>query len=129
MENKKKMLIVDDIREFLLLVKVVLSRDYEIITADNGQHAMELIEHGYEPDVIVTDLRMPKMDGYQFISRLKALGNELKDIPVVVLSSVDIATERHALFQLGICGYIQKPFYPNELKEDLHNSIQQSLAS
>ncbi len=129
METKKKMLVVDDLREFLTMVKAILSKDYEIVTAHNGEEAIELLENGLKPDLIVTDLRMPCMDGHQLIARIRNSKNGYKNLPIVVLSSVDKASERRELLRQGISGYIQKPFHALDLKQNLRTSMQQALAS
>ncbi len=122
------MLLVDDLREFLMMVKHILSQDYEVITAEDGQQAMELLEQGLEPDLIVTDLMMPNMDGYQLIHRIRTMPNGHSHIPIVVLSNVDRASERKRLLDQGACGYILKPFHPDELKENLKESFQRAMA-
>ncbi len=127
MKKKKKLLLVDDLREFLMMVKHILSQDYEVITAEDGQQAMELLEQGLEPDLIVTDLMMPHMDGYQLIAKIQAMDNGRNRIPVVVLSNVDRASERKRLLDQGACGYILKPFHPDELKENLRESLKNTL--
>jgi CheY-like chemotaxis protein len=124
---KKKILLVDDIKEFRTLVKIILSGNYDVVTAEDGEEALSMIEGGLTPDVIVTDLMMPRIDGYQLISKIKSEGSSLK-IPVIVLSNVDRATERDRLTKQGISGYIIKPFNTTELKEGLGRSLSTALS-
>ena len=123
---KKKILLIDDIKEFRALVKIFLSSRYEVITARDGLEALSLLESGLTPDVIVTDLMMPRLDGYQLISRLK---NEesFKNIPVIVLSNVDKRQDREELSSKGIYGYLNKPFSPDELREGLYHMLSNAL--
>ncbi len=123
---KKKILLIDDIKEFCALVKIFLSSHYEVITARDGLEALSLLENGLVPDVIVTDLMMPRLDGYQLISRLK--NNEpFKKIPVIVLSNVDKKQDKDELTRKGIYGYLNKPFSPDELKDNLSQMLNNAL--
>lgn len=124
---KKKILLVDDIKEFRTLVKIILSGNYDVVTAEDGEEALNMIEGGLTPDVIVTDLMMPRLDGYQLITRIKSEKSSNK-IPVIVLSNVDRATERERLKQQGVSGYIIKPFNTSELKEGLGRTLTSALA-
>lgn len=77
--------------------------------------AIEWLHEGNEPDLIISDIRMPKMTGSEFLHYLKS--NELfKHIPVMMLSSEESTTERIRLLEEGAVDYILKPFNPMELK-------------
>lgn len=125
---KKKILLVDDIKEFRTLVKIILSGNYDVVTAADGEDAFNKIQEGLNPDVIVTDLMMPKVNGFQLISKIKS-GVEHKKIPVIVLSNVDGAEERACLKKQGISGYIIKPFSTDELREGLGKSLHSILTN
>ncbi len=124
---KKKILLVDDIKEFRTLVKIILSGNYDVVTAEDGEEALNMIEGGLLPDVIVTDLMMPRVDGYQLISRMRSENNTLK-VPVIVLSNVDKATDRERLKGQGVSSYLIKPFNTAELKEGLGRSLITALS-
>lgn len=124
---KKKILLVDDIKEFRSLVKIILSGNYDVVTATDGEDALKKIEKGLFPDAIVTDLMMPRIDGYQLISKIKS-GDSYRNIPVIVLSNIDGAKERKALTEQGISGYIIKPFNTEELREGLSQSLSSVLS-
>ena len=119
---KKKILLVDDIKEFRTLVKIILSGNYDVVTAEDGEDALNKIEEGLHPDVIVTDLMMPRVDGYQLITTIKS-GSDSSKIPVIVLSNVDKADERKKLHEQGVYKYLIKPFNADELKEGLGKSL------
>ena len=125
---KKKILLIDDIREFRTLLKVYLSKRYEVVTAENGLEALGLLESGVMPDVIVTDLLMPGLDGYQLISRLK-MEKSFQHIPVIILSNVDKHKARQILPKKNIYGYITKNFRPDELMIGLENMLSNALSS
>jgi CheY-like chemotaxis protein len=123
---KKKVLLIDDIKEFRALVKIFLSEKFEVVTAKDGLEALAYLENGMVPDAIVTDLMMPRLDGYQLISRLKNDGH-YKKIPVIVLSNIDKRKEREELQKCGISGYLIKPFSPNELREGLEKMLSKAM--
>ena len=123
---KKKILLVDDIKEFRSLLKIILSGNYEVVTAEDGEEALILMESGLNPDVIVTDLIMPRMDGFQFISRIKS-SDPYKNIPIIVLSNVDKNSKKETLRKSGINNFINKPFNARELQDGLHRSLSHAL--
>ena len=112
---KKKILIVDDRTEFRRLTKSILSTNYQVESAQNGVEAMALLQNGqFEPDLIVTDLIMPVMGGKDFLEQLKSSG-VYKNIPVIVLSSIDKSDEKIKLIKMGADDYLEKPYNPADL--------------
>ncbi len=125
-DMKKKILLVDDIKEFRTLVKIILSGNYDVITASDGEDAWKKIEGGLNPDVVVTDLMMPRVDGFQLITKIRTGDNPSK-VPVIVLSNVDEPEEMKRLQEQGISGYIIKPFNTDELREGLGQHLTSAL--
>jgi CheY-like chemotaxis protein len=82
-ERKKRVLAVDDDELIRTMLSRVLSPAYDVVVARNGEEALAEIRR-QRPDLVVLDLRMPVMDGWQFLDRLQAEG---QDVPVVVLSA------------------------------------------
>ncbi len=120
---RKKILLVDDIKEFRALLKVVLSGSYDVVTAEDGKKALDMIENGLNPDVIVTDLLMPGMDGYQLISKIKSKKTWSK-IPIIVLSNVDTPAEKQRLTRnQKINTFLNKPFNTREFNEGLKKTL------
>lgn len=104
----KKILIVDDSNTNVVLLEAILvSRGYEIRTAYNVDEACRLLEKD-RPELILLDLLMPRVSGYQFLDQLKK--NEVtRDIPVIVVSAVTDALNIQKTFDLGAVDYIEKP--------------------
>ncbi len=123
---KKKLLLIDDIREFLSMLKLTLSGDYDVETAKNGVEALELLQNGYQPDVIVTDLCMPSMDGYELISRIKE-SDDFKKIPVIVLSNSERKKDEEKVLKQGAHTFIRKSYVPIEYRTELEHSINSLL--
>ena len=112
-----KILIIDDDKDYLVTLKDVLNTykpDYEVLTAESGKEGIKLAEIG-KPDVILLDINMPAMDGYEVCRRLKR-NEELKQIPVVFLTGhrIDLQDRIKGL-ELGGDAYLTKPFDTGEL--------------
>jgi two-component system, OmpR family, response regulator len=106
-----KILVVDDDYDILQLVSIHLTREgYEVLKAQNGQHALELLEET-EVNLAIVDVMMPGMDGF---SLTKILTNEL-DIPVILLTAKGQLSDKEQGFHSGSEDYIVKPFEPKEL--------------
>ena len=120
-KKKPLLLIVEDMADMRSFVKSLLSEDYEILEAENGLQGKEIALEAI-PDIIISDVMMPKMDGIELCKALKT--NELTShIPVILLtakSSIDSRTEG---IQTGADAYIPKPFHGNFLKAKLENLL------
>ena len=113
MNNKRKILVADDELYIRLLVKDILEPDYIVLEASNGEEAVR-ITHTQQPDLILMDILMPKLDGYTACYTIKT--NELtKDIPVVMLTGVGHELNKQLSQEMGAEGYITKPFNPEDL--------------
>ena len=105
---KRRILIVDDEEINRMLLKNILSNDYEVLLAENGKEALEIARSEKERlTAILLDLRMPVMDGYEFFGLLKQ-DEVLKRIPVIVLTS-DKEAEVKSL-NMGVADFIPKPY-------------------
>ena len=111
----KQILFVDDKPAIGKVLSVYLGKENELVYFEDPVRAIEWLNEGNEPALIISDIRMPKMTGGEFLAYLK--GNSLfKDIPVVMLSCEDSTTERIILLEAGAEDFILKPFNPMELK-------------
>jgi DNA-binding response OmpR family regulator len=119
---KKKILIIDDKTEFRRLTKSVLISKYDVEGSENGIEALSLLQSGYRPDLIVCDLMMPVLGGKDFVEQLKSSG-AFKDIPVIILSSIDKSDEKIKLINLGASDYLEKPYNPAELLARIENLL------
>lgn len=114
MNLSKRLLIVDDEPNLLRAVAACLRGEgYEVDTARSGEEALVHIAQR-SPDLIVSDIRMPRMDGYAFARQLR--GNPRTDlIPIVFLTAKDESSERIVGIRSGVDAYLTKPFEPDEL--------------
>ncbi len=111
----KKILFVDDKPAIGKVLSVYLGKENEIVYFEDPVQAIEWLNAGNEPALIISDIRMPQMTGGEFLAYLKS-NIMFQDIPVVVLSSEDSTAERIAMLENGAVDYILKPFNPMELK-------------
>jgi DNA-binding NarL/FixJ family response regulator len=118
----KRLLIVDDEPNLLRAVAACLRGEgYEVDTARSGEEALVHIAQRV-PDLIVSDIRMPRMDGYAFARQLR--GNSRTDlIPIVFLTAKDESSERIAGIRSGVDAYLTKPFEPDELVAVIGNIL------
>ncbi|MBI9035324.1 MAG: response regulator [Bacteroidales bacterium] len=111
---KKKILVIDDEKTIRMLLENYLQKDYEVITKKDGLEGLNWLQEGDIPDLIVADIQMPNLDGYEFIQNVRSSGY-FKDIPMVMLSSLESSNEKVKCLRLGANDYIVKPFNPEEL--------------
>jgi len=109
----KKVLVVDDEYTIRELVELTLEPDYEIIKAENGKEAMEMIKE--KPDIVILDIMMPKIDGYEVCEKLKS-DDATKDIPIIILTAKHSIDDLKKAISVDVDEYITKPFEPELLK-------------
>ena len=120
--EKYRILVADDKEENLaVVVKLLNMVGFETKEAVNGEDAIEKFE-AWNPDLILMDMRMPVMDGYE-ATRLIKLTEKGKLIPVVALTASSFEDERRRTISLGMQGYIRKPFRENELFGTIGNIL------
>ena len=107
-EEKLKILLVEDNHEIIIYIKNILKNLYEIKTVSNGQLAIELLEN-YHPDIIITDVMMPVMDGITFTKKIKE-NIETSHIPVIMLTAKSSIEDQIIGIESGAEAYILKPF-------------------
>src|SRR3954468_23034501 len=111
LREKKVVLLVDDEPANIQIVNSILKDEYKIRVATNGAKALELVAATPPPDLILLDVVMPEMDGYEVCTRLKTVP-ETKDIPVVFLTGQTETADETRGFEVGAVDYIHKPFSP-----------------
>jgi DNA-binding response OmpR family regulator len=104
-------LVVDDTKNVQVLLSDFLGgQDFEVLTASDGREALDVV-HKYDPDLVLLDIMMPNMDGYQFISHLRHESN----IPVIMITAKQQEADLIKGFDLGTDDYLTKPFRMREL--------------
>lgn len=120
--DKNRILIVDDDQKILQMIKTILAQeDLEVNTADSGFQAGLLI-YNWLPDLILLDLLMPEMDGFEMSRRLKA-DERTKDIPIIAVTVLKDEKDIQRMFSSGIADYVSKPFKSEELVEKIKKHL------
>lgn len=110
--NAIKILVVDDESRMRKLVKdFLLKQDYSVIEASNGEEAVDLFVENKDISLIILDVMMPKMDGWQVCKEIRALS----EVPIIMLTAKSDERDELLGFELGVDEYISKPFSPKIL--------------
>ncbi len=114
MVQSKKIMAVDDERHIVRLIQVNLERaGYQVVTAFDGPAALKKAD-SEKPDLIVLDVMMPKMDGFEVLKRLQA-NPETREIPIIMLTAKAQDADVFRGWSSGVSAYLTKPFNPLEL--------------
>lgn len=126
-KNKIKVLVVDDSITVRKITESLLSKlNYHVITATDGLNALEVLDSGI-PDIVLLDIEMPRMDGFELLGRLRA-SRELKHLPVIMISSRSGAKHKSHAKKLGANSFIGKPWEAKQLSNNIKTCLNQALA-
>lgn len=110
-DKKSRILIVDDERQNRTVLSDLLKGKNQVVLAKDGKQALARIEADSDVDLVVLDIRMPDMDGYEVLKRLKA-NEATQDIPIIFITALNSSDEEAYGLNLGAADYIGKPFHP-----------------
>jgi DNA-binding response OmpR family regulator len=113
--SQTKILIVEDDLYMQAILKEFLSATYEIQISQDGMEAMAFMQSGNVPDLIISDLNTPKLNGLELITQVK-VSDFFKSIPIIILSGEDSSEKRIKCLDSGADDFIVKPFNPAELE-------------
>ncbi len=122
MEDKSKILVVDDERLNLNVLSDLLRQDYKVILAKNGNQALDRVNSETPPDLVLLDVIMPEIDGYEVLRKIKA-NDHTKDIPVIFITALDSKQDEARGLEMGAVDYIRKPFHPPIVKARVKNHL------
>ena len=122
MTDKKTVLVVDDTPENIDILTGILSPEYKVKAAVNGERALKSAALDVKPDLILLDIMMPEMDGYEVCRRLKA-NKRTKDIPVIFVTAKGQTDDETLGFEVGAIDYITKPVRPAIVEARVRNII------
>jgi len=122
-EGKEFILVVDDYAENVELLQELLETSgYAVSAAYNGEEALKKA-HKEHPDLVLLDIMMPKMDGYQVCEALRN-AEDTKEIPIIfVTAKTEVKDWTHAIFNMGANSYITKPINPKKLLEKVKSVL------
>lgn len=124
MNNDKKhsILIIDDEKSNLTVLTDILHDEYKILVVKDSREAVETAE-SQMPDIILLDIIMPHLDGYEVLAGLKA-SEKTKDIPVIFTSGLDCENEKAKGLAHGVVDYIAKPFHASIVKVRVERQLE-----
>ena len=120
--ERNSVLIVDDEKSNIITLTRILGDEYTVKVANNGAYALKVAQ-SQKPELILLDILMPGMDGYEVMEKLRQT-EETKDIPVIFISGLDSEEAEEKGLSLGAADYISKPFKPTVVKLRVYNQIQ-----
>lgn len=114
MNNKKKILLVDDEQDMVYAVKMQLEANgFKVLTAQDGQEGLDKARKE-NPDLIILDLMLPKIDGYK-VCRMLKFDEKYKNIPVIIYTARAQEADEKLGYEVGANAYMTKPFDPKKL--------------
>lgn len=125
--EKKKILVVEDNSETQLIIKVNLRELYDIELRDNAVEAISLV-HNNKFDLVLLDINLRgEFDGREVLKKLKE-NNELSKIPVIIITAYDLPEEERNYLEKVCCDYIEKPLEKEKLLKSVHKCIRNAKA-
>lgn len=118
--QKPTLLIIEDHRAMRILMGLSLKKEFNIITQSNGIEALAwLSKTASLPDLIILDLQMPLVDGFKFLTQIRTSGL-FRSLPVLLVSGSFTHEEMQNVYDLGVSGFVKKPFNIISFKEKVH---------
>lgn len=122
--DKKRILAIDDAAIVLKRIADALEEHYDVVTVNTGSRALRYLETE-KPDLILLDIRMMPKDGFETLKEIREM-EDRADIPVIMLTGVEDKNAVVESIKLGICDYILKPFFPDDLLERIQRTLELS---
>jgi putative two-component system response regulator len=123
--KKQEILLVDDDAIQIALLEDMLKTEYAVVSTRSGGEALEYLYGGSVPDLIVLDIVMPRMDGWETFNRMRSIC-ALQNVPIIFLTSLGETQEAERARAMGASDYITKPVNANELMERIQNAIEKN---
>ena len=120
--EKKSILVVDDDESQLDIVKILLNDEYNVSAATSGKMALDYLMQGCVPDLILLDILMPEMDGWETYGRLRAV-SFLQDVPIVFVTALKEMEEKKHAYEIGAADFIVKPIVKADLLDKIKKII------
>lgn len=114
LRGKRILLVDDDVRNLFAISSILELNGVDVIFAENGFESLDLLEKNKEIDLVLMDIMMPEMDGYEAISRIRSM-DRLQDLPIIALTAKAMKEDREKCMEVGASDYIVKPIEPDRL--------------
>jgi putative two-component system response regulator len=123
--KNKTILLIDDDAIQLAYIENILKTEYAVIKTQSGGEALEHLYGGLVPSLIVLDILMPHMDGWEAFNRIRAI-SVLENVPIIFLTSLKGTNEEERALAMGAADYIMKPFNAKELMQRIQSAIEKN---
>ncbi len=121
MPGEKILYIEDDFRNRLLVQRILTAYGYNVVEAETGKEGMRLAQE-IDPDLILMDINLPEMDGYEATALLKKV-DALADVPIIAMTANVMKGDREKTLEAGCDGYIQKPIDVDQLPDQIEEFL------
>jgi DNA-binding response OmpR family regulator len=118
--TKKTLIAVDDEPSILKVLDFYFGKTYNVVSKQNGKDALEWMQQGVVPDIIIADVNMPDVGGIEFIMQIRSSGF-FRDVPLIMLSGNEKSEDKIKSLKAGADDYMTKPFNPEELEARIDN--------
>jgi len=120
--EKKKIIVIDDDEPILTMTKGMLENEYDVSTVKSGKEALKLFFQGYVPGLVLLDLNLPGLDGWDTYKRIKAISN-IHKVPIAIFTSSEDPKDKEQAKEMEAADYIEKPIKKTELLERVKKLI------
>lgn len=122
-QDKLTLLVAEDNESNYLLFETILANDYNLIHAWDGREAVELFKQ-HQPNIIIMDINMPNMDGYEATREIRKYS---KTVPIIAVTAYAFASDKERIMENGFNGYVSKPVNATKLKSELKSTVDSSF--
>jgi len=122
LKDKRVLIVDDDEMNIFALSAILKSRKIEHLIAQNGKEAIEMLKNDPQIDVILMDMMMPEMDGYEAIRTIRE-DEKFKDTPIISLTAQAMKGDREKCLEAGASGYVSKPIDIDELISEMNHCL------
>ncbi|MEI6411645.1 MAG: response regulator [Bacteroidota bacterium] len=126
MQSKPNLLMIDDAPMMTRFLSLFFSEQYNVVTCNCALEALEMLESGYVPAAVITDLDMPEISGVTLVETLR---NSAPNCPIVVVSGLKESKYRLGALEAGADDFLNKPFHPAELQVRIKKLIRNATAT
>ena len=119
---KNTILVMDDKRIIRLYLEKTLGKNYDLVVKENGSEGLQWMQEGNTPDLIISDLHMPYLNGFELLDCIRK-DEQLSNIPVIMLSGMESHEEKRKCLEMGANAYLLKPLNIPALVENIEKLI------
>ena len=126
--KKKNILVIDDSEAHLTITEVMLEDVFDVTLAQSGEAALDMLYSDFIPDLVLLDIMMPEMDGWETYNRIRAI-SFLKDVPIVFVTSASGDDIKGRALRMGAVDFIQKPLDREDIISRISSILKTPIVS